>query len=166
MPYVANARMYSVNPVRQRRGTSCLDGWHASPMWICTSSITRFRYRCRACGRVTTSLAPLCADFPMGFLRIHRGRSRRPFLLGGPFPGNRSMRRAWWCGLDSTFNSLEDTFGGRLGYTVEDSQSGYNALRHHLLPYYRKRGAKLYCERRRSAVHAEAGDRRAVGWRN
>ncbi|HEY0909878.1 MAG TPA: PhnD/SsuA/transferrin family substrate-binding protein, partial [Bradyrhizobium sp.] len=39
---------------------------------------------------------------------------------------------------------LQDTFGGRLGYTVEDSHSGYNALRHHLLPYRRQFGATLY----------------------
>jgi hypothetical protein len=30
------------------------------------------------------------------------------------------------------FRTLDDTFGFRLGYTVEDSQSGYNAPRHHL----------------------------------
>src|SRR5262249_54298966 len=47
---------------------------------------------------------------------------------------------------ESAFRSIEDTFGGRLGYTVADSHSGYNALRHHLLPYYRHRGARLYRE--------------------
>jgi ABC-type phosphate/phosphonate transport system substrate-binding protein len=36
---------------------------------------------------------------------------------------------------DSPFRRLEDTFGGRLGWTVEHSHSGFNALRHHLLPY-------------------------------
>jgi ABC-type phosphate/phosphonate transport system substrate-binding protein len=44
---------------------------------------------------------------------------------------------------DSRFRSLQDTFDGRLGYTVEDSHSGYNALRHHLLTYRRKNGGKL-----------------------
>jgi ABC-type phosphate/phosphonate transport system substrate-binding protein len=39
---------------------------------------------------------------------------------------------------DSTFETLEDTFGGVLGYTLKDSQSGYFALRHHLLPLERK----------------------------
>jgi len=47
---------------------------------------------------------------------------------------------------NSPFRSLEDTFGGRLGYTAEDSHSGYNALRHHLLPYWQQRGGKLYRE--------------------
>ncbi len=60
---------------------------------------------------------------------------------GRPVYATRLVVRA-----DSKFRSLEDTFGGRLGYTVEDSHSGYNALRHHLLPYYRRRGERLYRE--------------------
>ena len=36
---------------------------------------------------------------------------------------------------DSPFRSLQDTFGGTVGWTVEHSHSGFNALRHHLLPY-------------------------------
>src|SRR6202035_5109779 len=62
-------------------------------------------------------------------------------VLGRPIYATRLVVRA-----DSPFCSLEDTFGGRLGYTVEDSHSGYNALRHHLLPYYRKHGERLYRE--------------------
>jgi ABC-type phosphate/phosphonate transport system substrate-binding protein len=46
----------------------------------------------------------------------------------------------------SAFRSLQDSFGGRLGFTAEDSHSGYNALRHHLLPYRLQRGASLYRE--------------------
>jgi ABC-type phosphate/phosphonate transport system substrate-binding protein len=34
---------------------------------------------------------------------------------------------------DSRFVQLSDTFGGRIGWTVDHSQSGYNAVRHHLL---------------------------------
>ena len=37
------------------------------------------------------------------------------------------------------YASLEDTFGGRLGFTVDDSHSGYNALRHHLDGVVRRR---------------------------
>jgi ABC-type phosphate/phosphonate transport system substrate-binding protein len=36
---------------------------------------------------------------------------------------------------DSPFQRLEDTFGSRLGWTVDHSHSGFNALRHHLLRY-------------------------------
>ncbi|MGI9476390.1 MAG: phosphate/phosphite/phosphonate ABC transporter substrate-binding protein [Hyphomicrobiaceae bacterium] len=36
---------------------------------------------------------------------------------------------------DAPYEALEDTFGGVVGWTVEHSHSGFNALRHHLLPY-------------------------------
>ncbi len=38
---------------------------------------------------------------------------------------------------DSPYLTLEDTFGGTVGWTVEHSHSGFNALRHHLLAYRR-----------------------------
>jgi ABC-type phosphate/phosphonate transport system substrate-binding protein len=60
---------------------------------------------------------------------------------GRPIYATRLLVRA-----DSRFQSIEDTFGGRVGYTVPDSHSGYNALRHHLLSYYRQRGGRLYRE--------------------
>ena len=64
-----------------------------------------------------------------------------PAGAGKPIYATRLVVRA-----DSAFDTLQDTFGGRLGFTVEDSHSGYNALRHHLLPYRQQRGANLYCE--------------------
>ncbi len=36
---------------------------------------------------------------------------------------------------DAPYRSLADTFGGRAGWTVEHSHSGFNAFRHHLLAY-------------------------------
>ncbi len=36
---------------------------------------------------------------------------------------------------DAAFKTFEDTFSGRVGWTVEHSHSGFNALRHHLLRY-------------------------------
>jgi ABC-type phosphate/phosphonate transport system substrate-binding protein len=47
---------------------------------------------------------------------------------------------------NSPFRKLEDTFGARVGYTVRDSQSGYVALREHLTPYRKARGAPLFRE--------------------
>jgi ABC-type phosphate/phosphonate transport system substrate-binding protein len=44
----------------------------------------------------------------------------------------------------SLFRRLEDTFGSKIGYTVQDSHSGYVALREHLLPFRVARGAPLY----------------------
>lgn len=47
---------------------------------------------------------------------------------------------------DSPYRTLEDTFGGRIGWTVEHSHSGFNALRHHLLAYRTSGRAILYSE--------------------
>ena len=47
---------------------------------------------------------------------------------------------------DSPYRGLEDTFGGRVGWTVEHSHSGFNALRHHLLAYRTPEQPALYAE--------------------
>lgn len=47
---------------------------------------------------------------------------------------------------DSPFRTLEDTFGHRIGYTLEESQSGFNALRHHLLGYRLADRPMLYAD--------------------
>jgi ABC-type phosphate/phosphonate transport system substrate-binding protein len=47
---------------------------------------------------------------------------------------------------DAPYRRLEDTFGGRAGWTVEHSHSGFNALRHHLLAYRTPQRPALYQE--------------------
>jgi ABC-type phosphate/phosphonate transport system substrate-binding protein len=47
---------------------------------------------------------------------------------------------------DAPFRTLEDTFQGRAGWTVEHSHSGFNALRHHLLAYRTPQRPTLYRE--------------------
>jgi ABC-type phosphate/phosphonate transport system substrate-binding protein len=39
---------------------------------------------------------------------------------------------------------LQDTFGGVIGWTLDDSNSGFNLPRYHLLQYRTWRGATLY----------------------
>ena len=55
---------------------------------------------------------------------------------------------------DSPFNTLEDTFGGTAGWTVEHSHSGFNAFRHHLMAYRSPARPKLYREMRGNLVTA------------
>ena len=55
---------------------------------------------------------------------------------------------------DSPFATLRDSFGTRLGWTVAHSQSGFNALRHHLLPH--ARGGPLYAETVGNLITARA----------
>jgi ABC-type phosphate/phosphonate transport system substrate-binding protein len=45
---------------------------------------------------------------------------------------------------DAPFARLEDSFAGHAGWTIEHSHSGFNAFRHHLLPYRRPERPKLY----------------------
>jgi ABC-type phosphate/phosphonate transport system substrate-binding protein len=47
---------------------------------------------------------------------------------------------------DAPFRTLEDTFGGRAGWTVTHSQSGFNAFRHQLLGYRSPERPRLYAE--------------------
>lgn len=82
-----------------------------------------------------------------------------PFALGGfpvapvaapvpasPLAGSRPLYASdLIVRADSRFRTLEATFGGRVGWTVEHSQSGFNALRHHLLRH-RRVGQTLYSE--------------------
>ena len=47
---------------------------------------------------------------------------------------------------DSRFETLEDTFGGRFGWTVAHSHSGFNAPRHHLLAFRTPGRPRLYAQ--------------------
>ena len=82
--------------------------------------------------------------------------------LAAPIP-----RAAWAAGRpvyrsdlivreDAPYRTLEDTFGGRAGWTVEHSHSGFNAFRHHLLRYRTKSRPALYGEMVPNLVTARA----------
>ena len=47
---------------------------------------------------------------------------------------------------DAPYRTLADTFSGKLGWTVEHSHSGFNALRHHLMRYRTAERPTLYRE--------------------
>ena len=82
--------------------------------------------------------------------------------LAAPIP-----RAAWAAGRpvyrsdlivreDAPYRTLEDTFGGRAGWTVEHSHSGFNAFRHHLLRYRTPSRPALYGEMVPNLVTARA----------
>ena len=145
-PPVANARMYAVTPGAARAWKD-LFGWlshasgidllpidHAFPLKL---SDLWARYDLAAafmCGfpfvRSETPPVPVAAPVPS------RGAG-----AGAPMYATHLIVAA-----SSRYQSLEDTFGRRVGYTVADSQSGFNALRHHLLAYRRSSGGSLYGE--------------------
>jgi len=146
MSLVANARMYSVNPQASAAWKE-LFNWlaHASGVKL---DIVDYAFPLKLSD--LWSRDDLACVFMCGFPLMLSGR--RPKLVAAPIPANAPLagRPVYATRLlvrsESGFQCLEDTFGGRLGYTVHDSHSGYNALRHHLLPYYRQRGEKLFRE--------------------
>jgi ABC-type phosphate/phosphonate transport system substrate-binding protein len=146
MPYVANARMYSVNP------ESAL-AWKELFAWLSRESGVALEVVDHAFPLALSELwsrPDLAGAFMCGLPYLLAARRPRP--VAAPVPAQapiagRSVYASYLVvSAASKFVMLEDTFGGRLGYTVEDSHSGYNALRHHLLPYYRQRGARLFRE--------------------
>jgi ABC-type phosphate/phosphonate transport system substrate-binding protein len=146
VPYVANARMYSVNP-------ATASAWKGLFDWLAQESRVDLRAVDHAFPLPLAELwrrADLACGFMCGFPYALAAVAPQPVAApvpagalarGKPVYATRLVVHA-----DSKFYSLADTFGGRLGYTVEDSHSGYNALRHHLLPYHFEYGGRLYRE--------------------
>ena len=68
-------------------------------------------------------------------------RAERPHLLAAPVPsppryGDQPIYFTdFVVRADSPYETLEDTFGGCIAYSIEHSHSGYNAARFHLLSY-------------------------------
>jgi len=146
MPYVANARMYSVNP-------AAAAAWKELFGWLTRESRVDLHMIDHAFPLPLAELwsrDDLACAFMCGFPYALASRKPRPVAapvpVGAPIAGRPVYATRLLVRADSRFFSLEDTFGGRLGYTVEDSHSGYNALRHHLLPYYQMRKKRLYRE--------------------
>ncbi|MEO5882721.1 MAG: PhnD/SsuA/transferrin family substrate-binding protein [Caldimonas sp.] len=69
-------------------------------------------------------------------------RAAPPLIVAQPVPSlPRYGGRAVYCtdivvAANAPYRTLADTFGARVGYTLKDSQSGYYALRHHLLTHH------------------------------
>ena len=146
MPYVANARMYSVNP-------AAASAWRELFGWLARESGVDLLVIDHAFPSPLAELwsrNDLASAFMCGFPYALAAQKPRPVAAPIPVKALVAGRAVYATRLvvraDSRFRSIEDTFGGRLGYTVGDSHSGYNALRHHLLPYRRQHGEKLYRE--------------------
>jgi ABC-type phosphate/phosphonate transport system substrate-binding protein len=153
---IMNARMYAVNPAVETLWLSLLE-------------------RITATAGVTLEYIPYLAPQPLEALwaRPDLGcvfmcgypvalQLAKVVPLAAPIP-----RAAWAAGRpvyrsdlivreDAPFRTLEDTFGGRAGWTVEHSHSGFNAFRHHLLQYRTASRLVLYREMVPNLVTARA----------
>jgi len=158
MPIV-NARMYSVT-------AECKADWHRVLGWALARAdldwpIVDFD--------APAPLAQLWARDDLGAAMMcglpFAMREPRPTLIAAPLPSPaRYGERPVYCtdivvAAGSSHRSLEDTFGGIVGYTLADSMSGAVALRDLLLPLREARGARLY----RGAVGGLVNARGVIG---
>lgn len=142
--WIANARMYAVTPAVEA-------AWRELLEHVAQAAEVRLHYLSYPAPQPLEALwtrGDLGAVFMCGYpiaLKI------APVIpLAAPIP-----RAAWAKGhavyrsdlivrADSAYQTLADTFGGRAGWTVSHSQSGFNAFRHELLPHLREDRAQLY----------------------
>jgi ABC-type phosphate/phosphonate transport system substrate-binding protein len=163
---VANARMYAVNAataaawsqlfanVSARSGIALDVIAHAAPAPL--EELWR---------RDDLGLAFIC-----GYPFAGGGFPVRPVAV--PIPASGDGRPLYASHLvvraDSPIATLQDSFGHRIGWTVEHSQSGFNAVRTHLLADWRERGP-LYGDSigplltPRSVIKALLADRIDIG---
>lgn len=91
-------------------------------------------------------------------------RRPQPRLVAAPVPSPARYggRPIYFSDLavraDAPYKTLEATFGGVVGYTLEDSMSGYVALRKHLLQFRTRAKPQLY----RAAVGGLVNARRVI----
>jgi ABC-type phosphate/phosphonate transport system substrate-binding protein len=142
--FVANARMYAVAPEAEA-------AWRELLARIAGDSGVALGYLPWPAPRKLEELwnrpdlgAALMCGYPIA-LRL------APIVpLAAPIPtlawaGGRAVYRSdLIVRRDSPFRTLADTFGGRLGWTVEHSHSGFNALRRHLLDHRGPARPRLY----------------------
>lgn len=143
---IANARMYAVTPEAEAR-------WQALLGHVADEAGVALTYEGYPAPRPLERLwsrPDLGAVFMCGYPIALKLADVTP--IAAPIPdapwaeGRAAYRSDLIVRADSPFRSLADTFGGRLGWTVEHSHSGFNALRHHLLKFRTPERPKLYAE--------------------
>ncbi len=138
--------MYAVTPAVR-------EAWRALFAWLAEASDVPLAYVDHAAPAPLEALwarSDLGAAFMCGFPLA--SAMPKPWLLAAPVPSPlRYGGRPCYCTdfivrADRSFGQLGDTFGGRIGWTVAHSQSGYNAVRHHLLRYRQQNLTSLFAE--------------------
>ena len=141
---VANARMYSATPAVKT-------DWKALLAWVMARAGLPWDlidYDAPAPLSVLWARNDLGLAMMCGLPFAQRGE--RPTLVAAPIPSPARYggKPVYFTDIvvraDAPYRTLEDTFGGVIGYTLADSMSGGVALRHHLAPYRQAKGSRLY----------------------
>jgi ABC-type phosphate/phosphonate transport system substrate-binding protein len=143
---ITNARMYAVAP-------GAVDAWKRLFAWLGEETGLELAVIDHAFPARLDELwrrPDLACTFMCGWPYLRHGATHK--LVAAPIPAAEWARgRPVYCShfivrADSLFTRLEDTFGHRFAYTIEDSHSGYNAPRHHLLRFRGPEGRPLFRE--------------------
>jgi ABC-type phosphate/phosphonate transport system substrate-binding protein len=144
--FIANARMYSVTPEVE-------EAWKRLLGHVLAMAGADFDYVSYPAPQPLEVLweredlgCVFMCGFPIAFqlsevVPIAAPIPSAPWAQGKPLYRSDLIVRA-----DSPFRRIEDTFGHRIGWTVDHSHSGFNALRHHLLSYRTPERPALYGE--------------------
>ncbi len=143
-PLLINARMYAVTPDVER-------GWERLLGHVAKEADVELRYLAYPAPQPLERLwarRDLGMVFMCGYPIAQRLSPVVP--IAAPIPsaawaeGRAVYRTDLIVRQDAPYQRLEDTFGGRAGYTVAHSHSGFNAFRHHLLRYRSSARPALY----------------------
>lgn len=144
--WLANARMYSVTPAVE-------SAWRELLARVTAEADVALEYLPYPAPRPLEDLwsrpdlgAVLMCGYPIA-LRLAPVQPIAAPIPRAPWAGGRAVYRTdLIVREDAPYGRLEDTFGGRAGWTVAHSHSGFNALRHHLLGFRTPQRPTLYRE--------------------
>ncbi len=144
MTFVSNARMYAVSPVAEAE-------WKDLIAHVAEDAGASLEYRAYKAPQPLEDLwrrpdlgcVQMCGyPIALGVAEVVPLASPVP---AAPWAAGRAVYRSdLIVRKDAPYKDLADTFGGTVGWTVEHSHSGFNALRHHLLPWLSGDRPQLY----------------------
>ena len=144
--WIANARMYAVTPEVE-------SAWRSLLRQVATDADVALDYLPYPAPRPLEHLwsrpdlgAVLMCGYPIA-LELARVQPIAAPIPRAPWAAGRAVYRTdLIVRADAPYERLEETFGGRAGWTVAHSHSGFNAFRHHLLAYRTPQRPRLYRE--------------------
>ncbi|WP_342364315.1 phosphate/phosphite/phosphonate ABC transporter substrate-binding protein [Terrarubrum flagellatum] len=146
MSFIANARMYAVAPEAEA-------AWRELIARVTEDAGVAFDYMPYPAPQPLEDLwsrgdlgAVQMCGYPIALRMADVAPLAAPVLALDWAEGRAAYRSDLIVRKDAPYKTLADTFGGRLGWTVEHSHSGFNALRRHLMNYRTHERPKLYRE--------------------